>query len=190
MSTVSGEDRARWEKRYREEGPPAREPSPFVVSARALLPERGRALDVAGGAGRHALWLARAGLEVMLIDISETALGLARADAEREGLALETLACDLDVEPLPAGPWDVVVSYHYLNRDLFARWPAVLRPGGLLVFVQPTRVNLERHPRPPAAYLLAPGELATLVEGLEIVHLEEGWGAEGRHEARLIARLP
>lgn len=50
-------DREKWNARYREEGPPS-PPSPFLVGLDDLLPRRGRALDVAGGTGRHALWLA------------------------------------------------------------------------------------------------------------------------------------
>jgi hypothetical protein len=38
--------------------------------------------------------------------------------------------------------------------------------------------------------VLEDGELPSLVRGLEIVRLEEGWLAEGRHEARVVARRP
>lgn len=185
---MSDADRDRWEARYRTSGPPAKGPSAFLLSLDALLPRRGRALDVAGGAGRHALWLARRGLSVTLCDISETALALARRAAQAERLALETVAVDLEAVPLPAGPWDVVLSFHYLQRDLFARWPDLLAPGGLLVFVQPTRSNLERFPKPGSSHLLEDGELPSLVQGLEVVRYDEGWLDEGRHEARLVAR--
>jgi tellurite methyltransferase len=69
-------DRERWNARYREEAaiPP---PSPFLVGLDALLPRTGRALDVAGGPGRHALWLARRGLDVTLADVSDVALEVA-----------------------------------------------------------------------------------------------------------------
>jgi tellurite methyltransferase len=64
------------------------------------------------------------------------------------------------------------------------------------VFVQPTRSNLERHPRPGPAHLLDDGELPRLIAplALEVVRLEEGWfdphDEDARHEARLIARRP
>lgn len=185
---MSDADRARWEERYRTTCPHAREPSPFLQSLDALLPRAGRALDVAGGAGRNAVWLAKRGLAVTVCDISDTALALARDAARAEGLAFETMALDLETAPLPAGPWDVVLSFHYLQRDLFARWPEVLAPGGVLVFAQPTRSNLERHPKPGSSHLLEDGELPGLVQGLEVVRYEEGWLDEGRHEARLVGR--
>jgi hypothetical protein len=60
----------------------------------------------------------------------------------------------------------------------------------LLVWVQPTVRNLERHPHPGARFLLAEGEMAGLARGsgLETVRLDEGWSVEERHEALLVAR--
>jgi tellurite methyltransferase len=184
---MSNDDRSRWDARY-QEGTHPTEPSKLVVALDDVLPHHGRALDLAGGAGRHALWLARRGLDVTLCDISETALGHARAAAVSAALPLRTLAVDLETTPPPAGPWDLILSFHYLQPDLFARIPALLTPGGLLVVVQPTMKNLERHPKPSGRFLLEEGELPRLVQGLEIVRHTEGWQEEGRHEALLIAR--
>lgn len=181
-------DRDRWEARYREHGPTQTGPSALLLAVEDLLPRRGRALDVAGGAGRNALYLARRGLDVTVCDISETALGFAREGARAEGALLETVALDLEAAPLPEGPWDLVLCFHYLQRDLFARWPEVLAPGGLFVFAQATRKNLERNPKPGSRFLLEDGELPGLVRGLEIVRYEEDWFDESRHEARLVAR--
>jgi len=189
-NTMSDGDRKRWEERYQTVGAHLHEPSSFLVSLDDVLPRAGRALDVAGGAGRHAVWLAQRGLAVTVCDISETALSLANAAAAAANLSVETVALDLEQAPLPAGPWAVVLSFHYLQRDLFERWPLVLAPGGLLVFVQQTRSNLERHPKPGSSHLLADGELPGLVRGLEVLRYEEGWLDEDRHEARLVARRP
>lgn len=180
-------DRERWNERYREPEAPA-EPSPFLVSLAPLLPRRGRALDVAGGAGRHALWLARRGLDVTLADVSDVGLARAAAAAASEGLPLRTIRTDLEVDPLPAGPWDLVVCTYFLHRPLLAALPEALAPGGLLVVAHATRTNLERHPRPGPDHVLGDGELPRLVQGLEVVRYEEGWLEAGRHEARLVAR--
>ncbi len=188
---MSDDDRARWDARYRERGPDPGEPSALVTALAAELPGRGRALDIAGGAGRHALWLARRGLEVTLADISEVALDTARAAAARADLPLRTLALDLERDPLPEGPWDLILSVHYLDRRLFAAYPAALSPGGLLLVLHQTRSNLLRYPHPSARFLLEDGELPSLVGGaLEILRHEEGWLAEGQHEALLLARRP
>lgn len=180
-------DRDKWNARYREKERPAA-PSSFVVGLDALLPRRGRALDVAGGAGRHALWLARRGLEVTLADVSEVALEEAARAARAEGLALTTVQVDLEEAPLPEGPWDVILCTYFLQRALFASFPRALAPGGWLALAHATRRNLERHARPGPAFLLEEGELATLVHGLDVIQLTEAWSEEGRHEARLVAR--
>jgi tellurite methyltransferase len=190
---MSHADREKWNARFREGSAYAREqPSDFLIGLGDRLPPAGRALDVAGGAGRNSVWLARRGLSVTLADISDEALARARAQADRAGVALDLRQTDLEVDPLPPGPFDLILSFNFLRRELFAAFPHHLAPGGLLVYLQPTRSNLQRHPRPPAAFLLEDGELPGLLAGLEVVSYDEGWFDSGegerRHEARLLAR--
>jgi SAM-dependent methyltransferase len=180
-------DRERWNERYAaEQETPG--PTPFLVSLGAILPRRGRALDVAGGSGRNALWLAQRGLDVTLADVSDVALARAARAASAAGLALSTVLVDLEAEPPPAGPWDLVVCTYFLNRPLLGALPALLAPGGLLVVAHATRTNLTRHPRPGPDHVLEDGELPALVRGVELLHVEEGWLESGRHEARLVGR--
>src|SRR5688572_11811263 len=101
-------DRDRWNQRWRQragDGDAMAAPSSFVVGAGPVLPRSGRAVDLAGGAGRHALWLAGSGLEVTLVDISDEALALVPPHVHRQRL-------DFDVDEPPAGPWDVVLIFH------------------------------------------------------------------------------
>jgi SAM-dependent methyltransferase len=184
---MSDAERAKWNARYAEHGG-SREPSSLVTSLDDALPKRGKALDVAGGAGRHAIWMAQRGLSVTLADISDVALEIAAREAKAAGTTLQTVAVDFEADPFPEGPWDVILCFHYLWRPLFSIAPSVLAPGGLLVVVHPTLSNLERHARPGPSFLLEDGELKGLVRGLSIERLEEGWLSEGRHEARLIAK--
>jgi tellurite methyltransferase len=186
---VSEQDRERWNRRYRD-GEEVREVSPFLSALDPVLPRRGRALDVAGGAGRHAIWLGRRGLAATLTDVSDVALSTAARDAQVAGVPLETLRIDLEAAPLPAGLWDVILIFSFLHRPLFAALPPSLAPGGWLVVAHPTRTNLSRHPRPGAEHLLDDGELPTLIRGLDIVSCEERWFESGHHEARLVARRP
>jgi hypothetical protein len=94
------------------------------------------------------------------------------------------------LRPLPPGPWDLLVSFYFLNRPLFAKYSEALAPGGWVVVAHPTLRNLTRHARPGPSHLLAEGELPSLVSGLDIVSYEEAWFEEARHEARLVARRP
>jgi SAM-dependent methyltransferase len=134
--------------------------------------------------------LAHRGLDVTLLDISDVALERAAAAAREAGVALRTQRVDVGCEPLPPGPYALVLCLNFLWRPLFAAIPQVLAPGGLLVFSQPTRANLQRHSHPSARFLLEDGELPELVRGLELVSYTEGWTEEGRHEARLVASRP
>jgi SAM-dependent methyltransferase len=184
---MSAEDRQKWNARYQAQAGP-REPSAFLKSLTELLPRTGQALELAGGLGADACWLARRGLDVTLVDISDVALSRAAELARAEGVVLRLQPLDLELEPLQPGLFDVVLCLNYLWRPLFAALPRVLAPGGLLVFAQPTLRNLERHPHPSARFLLGDGELPGLLRELEIVSYTEGWTPEGRHEARLVAR--
>lgn len=179
-------DRNRWDDRYRGRPVGPRPPDPFLAKVADQLPGSGRALDLAGGDGRHAIWLARRGLQVTLADISEVALDHARAAASSAGVAIRTVAVDFEHEFPPPGPWDLIVCVLYLDRPLLATMHTLLAPGGLFVFVQPTRRNLERHTH-AAGYLLDPGEAPGLLPGMRLLRYDEDWDERGQHEARILA---
>jgi 2-polyprenyl-3-methyl-5-hydroxy-6-metoxy-1,4-benzoquinol methylase len=194
---VAEADRNKWNRIYAErerawrteEGPELSKPSSFWSQIEGHLPHSGRALDVAGGAGRHAIAMARHGLDVTLADVSEVGLHLAEAAAERAGQTFETLCLDLDAG-LPDGPWQLIFVHHFLDRALLLSAASALQPGGLLAICHPTVRNLERHSRPSERFLLQEGELAALLERaqLQLIEVREEWGPEGRHEARALAR--
>ncbi len=102
----------------------------------------GRALDLGCGHGDDALWLARRGWEVTGADVSETALGRARAKAEIDGLADRTRFERHDLpETFPAGQYDLVTALYLHSTDDFRRTDVLRRaaqavaPGGLLLIV-------------------------------------------------------
>jgi tellurite methyltransferase len=195
-ATVSA--RARWNARHAERlTDPAAPTGPgaFLTERAGLLPTTGTALDVAGGTGRNALWLAARGLDVTLVDVSDTACAEATARAVAAGVPLDVVRADLTEEPPPAGPWDVVLVHHWLDRSVWRHLADLLAPGGVLLVCQATVTNLERHGRPSRRFLLDDGEVAALADrwtagrdDLEVVEATEGWGSEGRHEARLVLR--
>src|SRR5688572_18638461 len=100
-------DRQKWNARYANETAAPREYSRLTATLAGWLPRGGRALDVAGGAGRHSIWLAQRGLDVTLADISENGLRIAETRAAEAGVRIRTQLIDLAVEPFPVGPWDV-----------------------------------------------------------------------------------
>src|SRR5215212_10270654 len=87
------------------------EPNPLVAEALGDLPP-GRALDLAAGEGRHALWLARGGWRVTAVDFSRVGLVKGRRRSEAEGLAIEWVLEDAyRCEPPPAS-FDLVLIAH------------------------------------------------------------------------------
>lgn len=189
-----GPARVRWNARYRDRALPE-EPASFVTERLPLLPRTGQALDLAGGGGRHAILLARHGLDVTLIDVSDVACAAARARARAAGVAVEVVRRSLAVAAVPPGPFAVVLAHHYLDGAVWEAAVAGLAPGGVALLCQPTVRNLERHDRPGRRWLLEEGRIRRFADGwcarqpgLEVVELTEGWTPQGRHEARLVLR--
>lgn len=187
---MSADDKTKWDNKYRRADKDRTSPSALLTGLAQHLPARGQALDLAGGAGRNAIWLAQRGLNVTVADISQIGLNLATKRAVDAGVALQTVQVDLESDPFPPGPWDLILCICFLQRALFPTFPQHLNRGGVLIVIHPTRNNLQRHAKPPASYLLEDAELPQLAHGLETVHYEEGWLAEGRHDAVLVTRRP
>jgi tellurite methyltransferase len=198
---ADGDDpRVRWNARHAARiADPAtsRESSSFLTERVHLLPASGRALDVAGGIGRDAVWLACRGLDVTLVDVSDAACAEATRRAVEVGVALDVERRELGPDPLPAGPFDVIVVQHWLDRDVWRELPGHLGVGGVLLACQPTVSNLDRHDRPPRRFLLDDGEVTALADQLAaprdgasftVVEASEGWTDDDRHEARIVVR--
>ena len=190
--------RDRWNERYAQ---PDRRwmpetPSEWLVAHEALLHGGGRALDVACGDGRNALYLAQLGYMVEAIDVSDVAIGALRGAVAARGLTMTITprVVDLEREPLPAGPYDVIVMTNFLQRDLYEPLQDALAPGGLLIFETLARCHVDElgHSFNPE-YLLAPGELQRAFARLEVVDQHEGVAQRSGHPrgvAGIVARRP
>ncbi len=179
-------DRDKWDARHAVADEPAEAPS-WLDELDAELPREGRALDVAAGRGRIALWAARRWLDVTAADISPVGLERAREAASREGLTLRTQALDLEEEPLPDGPFAWISCFHYRQPALWPAMIARLAVGGVLVAEIATVQNLERHAHPSRRFLAEPNELLRAASDLHVVHYREGW-EDDRCTARLVAK--
>jgi SAM-dependent methyltransferase len=182
-------ERERWETRYSEGGAGHDPPSQFLVANAGLL--HGRALDVAAGAGRNALFLARRGLRVDAIDHALAGLRRAQAAARAEGLELRAVQADLETFPLPRDCYDVALNIRYLQRSLFGPLQQAVKPGGIIL-CETFLIDQQTlgHPRNPA-FLLQRGELRAAFSTCEILVYEEGLldsGAQQAYLARLLAR--
>jgi tellurite methyltransferase len=197
-------DRERWNARYRE-GAYADRPHPSAWLEECLprletAAVPASALDVACGAGRNALFLARAGWRVDAIDVSDVALRRLEERAGREDLPIRCLACDLEPEDattpsLPlTGPYGLAIVIRYTNLPILRRLVGLLAPGGyLLVELHLESAGEVVGPKDPR-FRVAPGELRAAAAGLEILEAREGivTDPDGRRAAlaRLLARRP
>jgi len=167
-------------------------PSDWLLRQAARLPRRGRVLDVACGAGRHALLLAAAGFEVTAVDREPAHLVRLGDTASRLGLPLETRRIDLEADGADLGEelYAAVLGFRYLHRPLFPALARALQAGGLLLYETFTEAHAVagRTPSSPA-HLLKPGELRSLVASLEILDDREG-EVGGDHIASIAARKP
>lgn len=172
-------DAAAWDERYRAHGlvwggPPNR----WVVEELDDAPP-GRALDLACGEGRNALWLAAHGWQVTAVDFSAVAIEKAR-ELDTNGL-VEWVEADATAYT-PAQPVDLaLLSYLQLAADQRRRAvrgaAAVLAPGGMLLVIAHDSRNLSDGtggPQDPRVLYSAPDLVADLDgTGLVIDRAEE-----------------
>jgi tellurite methyltransferase len=146
----------------------------FAEYIQPAFPQGGSALDFAGGAGRNAIWLAKQGWEVTLIDISETGVEQAREAAGPLASRIHFVVDDLTQYKASQTQYDIVMGFFFLERAIFPELLKAVRPGGLLVYKTHTtaQTNLESGPKNPE-HLLAPGELLELADGMRILHYRE-----------------
>lgn len=160
-------DSGQWDRRYAEKGFVwTSEPNRFLVGeAQPLAP--GRALDVACGEGRNAVWLADRGWQVTGVDFSEVGLQKARALARSRGVRARWIAADLREYVPERSAYDLVLVFYLQvpasERTAIVRTVAgAVAADGLFLLVGHDSSNLEHGyggPRDPAV-LYAPGDVA------------------------------
>jgi SAM-dependent methyltransferase len=170
-----------WDERYRTKDLVwTANANQFVVAeVSGLAP--GRALDVAAGEARNAVWLAEQGWEATAVDFSAVAMEKAVALAQSRGVTLSTAVVDVVTEPLPGGPYDLVlVAYLQLSaperRGAVAHCVDALASEGTYLAVAHDASNLDGGyggPQDPAV-LASPQEIANLLRaaGLAVVKAE------------------
>ena len=175
---MSHADRLKWNERYRAGSYAARpHPTQLLADCLAGLP-RGRALDVACGAGRNALFLAAAGYEVDAVDVSSVGLERGARTAAERGLSVNWIEADLEESPtaevLPNTDYALIVLVRYVNTPLIPLLAERLGDGGCLLCEQHLKTALDvAGPRNPA-YRLEPNELLAAASNLRVLFYREG----------------
>jgi 2-polyprenyl-3-methyl-5-hydroxy-6-metoxy-1,4-benzoquinol methylase len=182
---MSIKDQVRWDKQH-ESTHGSTEAQIFlreVFAAEAWPMPRGRALDVACGKGRNALFLAERGFDVVAIDISPVALEEGRRRAAKKNLAITWQQADLEQIQLSEAAYDLVVNFNYLQRSLIPQIKAALKRGGFVIFetylIDQPAIG---HPKNPA-YLLEHNELLNFFRDFRVLYYREGQFSEAGEPA-------
>ncbi len=174
-------DRQRWDKRFgRTEFALGKKPNSFLKKQIRLLP-KGKALDIATGEGRNAVFLAQHGFVVDAVDISEKGLRKARQLAREKGVRINTFAADLDQFQIEKERYDLIADFYFLKRRLIPRIKKGLKKGGRVIFETYILDHRKLRTGGPkqAKYFLKQNELIKLFENFKIVFYREGIFREG-----------
>ena len=150
------------------------EPAPFLVENIKLLP-KGRALDVAMGAGQNAIYLAKMGFEVEGVDISPEAVSSALALVQKVGVTIRAQVADLESDYyIEKDAYDVIICFNYLQRSLIPQIKDGLRKRGMVVYetfiVDQAQLGKPKNPD----YLLKHNELLDMFHDFRCLRYREG----------------
>ena len=178
---MSGDDQVRWDKQHADSAK-AEQPASFlreVIESDSWEIPRGRALDIACGKGRNALFLAERGFEVVAIDVSPVALREGQQHASGKPLTITWQQADLESIALPEESFDVVINFKYLQRSLIPQLKAAVKRGGFFIF-ETFLIDQQTmgHPSNPD-YLLRHNELLNFCRDLRVLLYREGKLREG-----------
>lgn len=183
-----------WNDRYRLRERPAEDldaaPTPLLVGTASALPP-GKALDLACGAGRNALWLAEHGWEVTAVDGAPAAIEILRTRAMERALKITAIVADLEKADFKIEPtrWNLIAMCYYLQRGLFEPAKRGVTPGGILISI----VHINEPGETDSPHRLRPGELEQYFAGWEILHRYEGKANDSAHRravAEIVGRRP
>ena len=166
-----------WDKRYQEkELVWSAGPNRFLVEEIEGM-QPGRALDLACGEGRNAIWLAEHGWQVSASDFSGVAIDKAKARASELGLDIDFSVADATN---PQGEhFDLIILFYVHlpreeNRQMLEHASAALAPGGTLLYVGHDERNIKEGvggPQDPSI-LYGPDEIRSLLPSLQVERAE------------------
>lgn len=184
-----------WDERFASGSyPRAPDPSAVLRSYEPTIPD-GRALDVAAGTGRNAVFLAERGYAVDALDASAEGLATVRERAAELEIddRVETVQGDVSTYGFPTETYELITMSYFHALDRFADLTDALVPGGCL-FVEGHLRSAEATPSGPSddRYRFAANELLRAGLGLTVLYYDETTqerpGDRRRATARLLAR--
>ena len=166
--------KAKWNERYRA-ATGERQATQVLKENLHLLPDHGRALDLACGLGANAILLAQQGLEVDAWDIADVPIAALQDVALKRQLSIQTEVRDVETHPPEPETFDVIVVSYFLDRNIIPALIDALKPGGLIYYQTFTQQHVSDRGPQEATFRLADQELLYLFSGLQVLfYREEG----------------
>jgi SAM-dependent methyltransferase len=161
-------DRERWNKKYSEDQYDSHVSE--TVKKFYTYAQKGKALDIASGMGKNALFLMEKGFTVDAVDISDYALEKLR----QENSSITIIEADLDSYIIEPEQYDLIINIRFLQRRLFPYIKEGLKKGGLLIFESHLETDDMCLQRPFSRdYLLQKNELLHSFLSLRVIFYQE-----------------
>lgn len=182
-----------WDERFRQgEYPMDPDPAPILRESVAWFPD-GRALDIATGTGRNAVFLAEKGYHVDALDRSREGLFIARENASKRGVeaSCNWILADAFEYEYPEETYDVITVRAFEVMERLTEIKAALAPGGVLYYQPHLRTEEPIDYGPPDRRRVGANELLRAALDLTVVHYREFLTGPPGHRgayAQLIAR--
>ncbi len=192
-------NKERWNLKY--EGTTyiyGKEPTAFLNEKLSLL-KKGKALVLAMGEGRNAVYLAENGFDVTGVDISAVGIEKCERLAEERGVVVNSVVANLTDYDMGREQYDLITNFYFFDKSILPGVIDSLKPGGIFIFETYSRDHPKHSkfgPKNPD-YLVKPNELLEIFKSLRILYYEDMVTElnEGMHKGkaaliRLIARKP
>jgi SAM-dependent methyltransferase len=180
-----------WDERYAHGKYSSAAPHKLLISLAEKL-KAGKALDLACGTGRHAIFLAENNWKVTAIDSSNVGIEIAKQRANEKDLTIDFRVADLEKGEfqIEENFYDLICDFYYLQRELFDAMKKGLNLGGIII----STIHIYGEGEDEGRFLLKEGELKEFFDGFEILHYHEtpqtdtDAGEHHRRTAEIIAK--
>lgn len=159
-----------WDERYARGKYSPAEPHKLLTGLAEKL-KAGKALDLACGTGRHAVFLAENNWQVTAVDASRTGIEIAKQRAREKNLTIDFRVADLEKGEfqIEENAYDLICDFYYLQRELFAAMKKGVNPGGIIV----SAIHIYGEGEEPGRFSLREGALKEFFSSFEILRYHE-----------------
>lgn len=173
-----------WDERYAKGKYSSAKPHRLLIQSTETM-KAGKALDLACGTGRHAIFLAEKGWRVTAVDNSSVGIEIAEQRANEKGLTIDFRVADLEKGEfqIEENAYDLICDFYYLQRDLFAEMKKGVKQGGIII----STIHIYGAGEETGRFLLREGELREFFDDFEILHYHETSATDtdaGEHHRR------